>query len=130
VEIAATAPGLFPLGVTLARQGAVLNQNFTVNGESNPALPGEIVQIFGTGAGAVTPEIADGAAATRLTETVVRPQVLFGMQPAEVLYSGMSAQFPGFWQMNVRVPSGASGAMPVFVIQGSRASNGITVAVR
>lgn len=130
VEIAATAPGLFPLGVTLGRQGAVLNQNFTVNGESNPALPGEIVQIFGTGAGAVTPEIADGAAATRLTETVVRPQVLFGMQPAEVLYSGMSAQFPGFWQMNVRVPSGASGAMPVFVIQGSRASNGITVVVR
>ncbi|MBX9602186.1 MAG: hypothetical protein K2X35_14355 [Bryobacteraceae bacterium] len=130
VQIAATAPGLFPLGVTMGRQGAVLNQNFSVNGEWNPALPGEIVQIFGTGAGAVTPEIADGAAAPRLTETVARPQVLFGTQPAEVVYSGMSNQFPGFWQMNVRVPAGASGATPVFVIQGSQASNGITVAVR
>jgi uncharacterized protein (TIGR03437 family) len=45
-----------------------------------------------------------------------------------VLYSGTAA--PGLWQLNVRLPDSVTGQMPLFVIAGNAASNGVTIWVQ
>jgi uncharacterized protein (TIGR03437 family) len=74
------------------------------------------VQIFATGYGP-----PDGS---------VSVQVFFGDSPANVLFSGPLARFPGLWQINAQVPNTAAGQVPLFVIEGSLASNAVTIYVR
>lgn len=53
VGLAQMAPAIFP--------GAVLNQDYSVNSASNPALPGSVIQIFATGlsgSGEITARVA------------------------------------------------------------------------
>ena len=71
-----------------------------------------MIQIFATGAGAGP------------------PRVFLATENAEVVYSGLSAEFPGLWQINVRVPDAPSIAkqVPVFVIgDDGSVSNGVTI---
>lgn len=114
VLVVPSSPGLFSLDPqSLSRPGAVLNQDNSINGRSTRARRGEVVQIFGTGLG--------------VGES--RPVVYLGTEPAEVLFSGISAQFPGLWQINARVPDPAvlTGEVPVFVTLGGASSNAVTV---
>lgn len=63
--------------------------------------------------------------ATGLTGVV---RVLIGTEEATVLDSAFVPGFAGLWQIDVRVPDGASigGQMPVVVVDGSNASNAVT----
>jgi uncharacterized protein (TIGR03437 family) len=117
VSITASAPGLFILNPADPSQpGAVENQDYSVNSATNPAQGGSVVQIFATGYGPL-----DGSAPA---------QVFFGDSPANILFSGPLAQFPGLWQINAQVPNTAAGQVPLFVIEGSLASNAVTIYVR
>jgi uncharacterized protein (TIGR03437 family) len=65
VPLAPAAPGIFTLDSTGAGQAAVLNQDYSVNGPSQPATRGTVIQIFATGIpvrGAVTGGITPTAA--------------------------------------------------------------------
>ena len=57
VKVVAAAPAIFPLG---NGQGAILNQDYSVNGPKNPAAPGSYIYIFGTGQGQTKPAGVDG----------------------------------------------------------------------
>ena len=54
LDVAATGPGIFSLNQSSMGQGAILNQDFSVNGPNNPEAPGRAVQIFLTDAGKLT----------------------------------------------------------------------------
>jgi uncharacterized protein (TIGR03437 family) len=91
-----------------------------------------VIQIFATGAGPLDRAIADGAPPSdgALPQTVTLPRAFVAAESALVTYSGMSPQFPGLWQINVRLPDAPSVAkqVPVFVIgDGSAVSNAVTV---
>jgi uncharacterized protein (TIGR03437 family) len=90
--------------------------------------------ILGTGLGAVTPAIADGAsAADGLRTTNTTPEVLIGGVPARVLFSGLSPQFVGVNQINVVVPQGTTtgDAVPLQIrIGGITTSDKVTIAVQ
>jgi len=117
--ITTTGPGLFVLqSLDPSQPGAVLNQDSTVNGASNPAAASSILQIFATGHG---PLDASQSAAVR---------VVAGGQAAQVLYSGEVAGVPGLWQINAQLPAGLTGQLPVYAIAGNTASNGVTVWVK
>lgn len=60
LDVAATGPGIFSLNQSGMGQGAILNQDFTVNGPNNPEAPGRAVQIFLTGTGQTDPAGIDG----------------------------------------------------------------------
>src|ERR1035437_2447728 len=60
VPVVAVAPGIFAMDSSGAGQGAILNQDGSLNGPENPASSGEVVVLFGTGAGLVNPPAADG----------------------------------------------------------------------
>jgi len=109
--VTATGLGLFALSGDPSQPGAVLNQDFTINGAGNPASQGSVVQIFGTGFAQST-------------------QVLFGDTPAPVAYSGLVAGVPGLWQINATVPAGIAGQIPVYAVAGNTASNAVTVWVK
>ena len=94
-----TAPGLF----------AVLNQDSKPNSATNPAKRGQVLQIYATGQGEVSPAVEDGAApaADKLSVTAATPTVAIGGKPAKVQFSGLAPDFVGVWQLNVVVPDDA-----------------------
>lgn len=99
---------LFSLAPDPSQPGAVLNQDFSINGATSPAAQGSVVQIYGTGYAEST-------------------QVLFGDIPAKVLYSAPVAGAPGLWQVNAMAPLGLTGQLPVYTISGNTVGNAVTV---
>jgi uncharacterized protein (TIGR03437 family) len=123
------SPGLFIANLLdTSRPIAAVDQNSAPIGTAGVSA-GSIIQIFGTGQGAGSSAIADGTAGA--VQTLAQPQIFFGTEQAEVVYSGYPGIFPGMWQANVRVPVSAavSGQVPLFVAIGGAASNGVTVQV-
>jgi uncharacterized protein (TIGR03437 family) len=129
-QLALSAPGIFTLA---ENQGAILNQDYSVNDPGLPAKLGSTVMIYATGAGAVSPPVAAGNAAPiglTLSITAQNPTVTIGGISAHVAFSGLAPGFAGLWQINVVVPANAPAGddIPVQVTFGS-ASNTVTMAI-
>jgi uncharacterized protein (TIGR03437 family) len=108
VPLAATAPGIFSLTQNGLGDGAVLHANYTVVNANSPALPGEVVQVFLSGMGAVTPSVIEGAAApsTGQLATVTAPTaVTIGGQTAQISFNGLTPLLASLYQLNVKVPT-------------------------
>jgi uncharacterized protein (TIGR03437 family) len=79
---------------------------------SSPAQPGETVQVFMTGLGNVTPEVADGVGAPSnpLSNTVEAVTVFLDdgvdFVPTVVSFAGLAPGFAGLYQVNFAVPDG------------------------
>ena len=83
-----------------------------------------MVSLFGTGEGAVSPALPDGALviSTPFSAPVASPiNVTIGGQKADILYAGSAPSLPaGVFQLNVRIPTGlAPGEAPILVTLGS-----------
>jgi uncharacterized protein (TIGR03437 family) len=116
--ITAAGPGIFVVGADPSQPGAIENQDGSVNGSSNPAKAGSVVQIFATGAG--QPDSSGNAPVS----------VYFGDIPAQVQASVVLTQYPGLWQINAVVPAGVTGQVPLHVGAQNVASNGVTLYVQ
>lgn len=138
-QVVATAPAIFSLAESGSGQGAILNQNGSVNGSSNPAARGSIIQIFGTGEGQLVPAQQTGCftgSTLPLPAPVATPiTVTIGGQPATpITYAGEAPTLVcGVIQINATVPANiATGNQPVVLTIGNN-TNGqqsITVAVQ
>ncbi len=106
VQIAAAAPAIFSLDQSGAGQGAILNEDGTVNGPDNPARPGSIIVIFGTGGGLLDPPGEDGRLATAPFGQTVFPVTFRADRiEGEVLYAGEAPGLvSGVLQVNARLP--------------------------
>jgi uncharacterized protein (TIGR03437 family) len=134
VRIMRAAPGIFVIDSSLKPGlGAILNQDSSLNGSSNRAKRGELIQIFATGPGRLSQDIADGAAApsSPLVTTVSTPQVYIGGVEAKVQFSGMAPGFAGLWQVNAYVPNQSflSGRVPVQIYIDGVDSNEVSLFV-
>ena len=103
VSITQTQPGIF--FDTQTGFGAILNADGTPVTQRTPG-PGDFLQIFATGLGAVEPGGRTGiaASASPLSVTTVSPQVLIGGREASVVFSGLAPFFAGLYQINVQIP--------------------------
>jgi uncharacterized protein (TIGR03437 family) len=118
-SITPTGPGIFVANPADPSQpGAVENQDFSANSPANSANAGSVLQIFATGYGDLD---SSGTAPV---------QVFFSDTSAAVLFSGPLKQYPGLWQINARIPTGVTGQVPIFLVAGGLASNGVTVSVQ
>lgn len=135
VPIAPSAFGISTADASGSGQGAIFNQDGSLNSHSNPAAPGSIVTLFGTGEGATTPALPDGALeiSTPYSTTQAPVKVTFGGQTAQIQYAGAAPFLPtGVFQINATIPSGvAPGDVPISVsIVGISTTRTVTVAVR
>jgi uncharacterized protein (TIGR03437 family) len=108
--VSAQNPGLFTSSGTGMGQLAALNQDGTINGPSNPAHPGQIVTVFATGLGAMTPQPIDGSRPPQPVDKPVAPaQVLVSGNPAQIDYSGNAPDLvQGVVQINFLLPADLS----------------------
>src|SRR5262245_56358440 len=60
VPIVDVAPGIFTIDASGLGQGAIVNQDGTVNSATNPAVPGSFVSVYATGEGQTDPAGVDG----------------------------------------------------------------------
>ncbi|SRR6266699_1663967 len=84
---------------------------------TSPAVAGEVLAMY-------TSSLIEGA--------VIPPQVVIGGRLAEVLYFGDAPGYPGYNQVNFRVPSGIApgSTVPVRLSYVGRTSNAVTIAVQ
>jgi len=135
VPAAAAAPGIFSLDASGQGQGAILNQDLSLNGAANPAPSGSIVVLYVTGEGQTEPPGIDGKLAAG---SLPKPRLPVAVQidgiDAEVLYAGAAPTLvAGVMQVNVRLPPGvrSGDAVPVLIKVGEATSSpGVTLAVR
>jgi uncharacterized protein (TIGR03437 family) len=136
LDVVESRPGLFTADSSGKGQGAILNENGSVNSTSNPAAAGSIVVLFGTGEGQTSPGGVDGriAASAPFPRPLLQVGVTICGQTAQVLYAGAAPSLPsGVMQVNARIPAACAGlsSAEVRVSVGSSASpTGVTVAVR
>jgi uncharacterized protein (TIGR03437 family) len=128
-----SSPGIFTIEGTSQGQGKILNQDGSVNGQTNAAAPGSIVSIFATGFGQTTPVGQDGRLIVTDLRTPLLPvSVFIGGTPATVTYAGSAPGFVcGFIQVNAVIPNGLAGTqLPVKLLVGNAVSpDGVTLAV-
>ncbi|MGH9664302.1 MAG: hypothetical protein ACRD9L_07765, partial [Bryobacteraceae bacterium] len=133
LQVTVTSPALFTLDS--AGQGAILNQDTSVNGAQNGAAPGSIVSLYATGAGVMNPASPDGSIIS--TDALPKPaadvSVTIGGLPTTVFYAGAAPDAPsGLLQVNVQIPDGAprGQSVPVILTIGPAASLAVvTVAI-
>jgi len=135
MPVTPAAPSIFSADLSGTGQGAILNQDFTINSENNPASRNSIVVVYATGEGQTDPGGVDGllAAGPVYPKPKAEVQVSIGGRDAEVVYAGAApSQVAGLMQVNVRIPAGTdSGNVPLVIRVGRVASqSGLTVAVR
>jgi len=110
--VVTTSPQLF---------GVVVNQNGSINSPANPAAPGSVVSLYGTGFGVTLPPGPDGAIATSLAWLATPVAVAVGGQITTVPYAGAAPGLVnGVTQINVVIPSGISGdALEIVINSGT-----------
>jgi uncharacterized protein (TIGR03437 family) len=133
LQVAPTSPGVFSIAGSGAGPGAILNsRDETVNSALNPAVRGDWVSIFATGAGVTTPASVDGLLASApLPAPNANVSVTIGGLPCTTNFAGAAPGFvSGLLQINAQVPAGVAPgpAVPVQVNIGS-ASSPLTVTV-
>jgi uncharacterized protein (TIGR03437 family) len=140
VQIAAQAPGVFsfpnsPYAIAINADGSLAAPAGVVPGvATHPAKVGDVLVVYATGLGAVSPAVANGAASLdQLRNTVAMPVVMIGGKQAVVSFSGLTPQFPGINQLNVAVPQGTASGSSVplqIVLGGITTSATVVIAVQ
>lgn len=128
-------PGIFSLDGNGIGPGAILNQDYAINGSGNRASAGSVVQIFCNGGGVTNPASADASITTGTPALVAQPVVVtIGGIPAQVTYAGGApGAVAGLTQINAMVPNGvASGPVVPITVQigGTPAQAGVTVSIQ
>jgi len=86
---------------------------------SNPAQPGEPVSVFVSGLGDTYPAGTNGAAPTRLSNTVRTISAWVGGFPATVTFAGLAPALSGVYQLNLTIPLAAPAGDNVLEIFGT-----------
>lgn len=128
-----TASGNNPLAAVDAVTGEFFGPLTLFEGRAKPARPGDLVTLYLTGLGAVTPAVAPGSIATGASIVRGNLELKIAGQVVPVLYAGFS---PGslIYQINFRVPTGlpASNQPVVVTVDGVATPPGayLTLALR
>jgi uncharacterized protein (TIGR03437 family) len=139
LRVVDVSPAIFTQNSSGTGQGAILNENGTINSAGNPEAVGKVVQIFGTGEGLTSPRSVTGSISPSrlpLPTPVLPVTVTIGGIPvpaADIFYAGEApGGVAGLIQINARIPDGVgSGAQRVFfTIGGSPSQGNVTVSVR
>ena len=117
IPIAPYLPAMFTYGSQLA---IAQDQHYQLVTANNPAQPGQYIILYANGLGAVEHPPASGEATPGqpLASTLTKPTVTIGGVAAQVLFSGLTPDSIGLYQIDVVVPPNAPpGLQPVVIAQ-------------
>ncbi len=138
VNVVAASPSVFTADASGSGPAAALlypaaGGGGTLNNSANPASAGDVIALYASGLGAMSPTVADGTVlAAPLPTLAASVRVTIGGQDAKVLYAGPApALIAGMTQINVQVPANLPpGPAQVLVIANNNPSQpGVTVAL-
>lgn len=136
-NVTTTAPGIYTQNSSGTGPGAILNQDYSINGPTKPAATGSVVAVYMTGEGATNTTPPDGAIApangTGLYKPLLPVTATVGGIPATVQYYGTAPGIVyGVMQVNLTIPAGVnSGPQPIVITVGTTSTQaGVTVAVQ
>jgi uncharacterized protein (TIGR03437 family) len=118
IPMYSVAPGAFECSISVdgkAHYACAVNQDGTVNDATHPALRGQFVTLYMTGQGNIPGGPPDGVPTTQPINAQYPVTVLLNgfdvnsptygeSSDQHILYSGID-QFPGMWQINVKIPT-------------------------
>jgi uncharacterized protein (TIGR03437 family) len=132
LPLSAYAPGIFEYSAAGVNYAAARDENFALITTSNPARAGHTIQIYCNGLGPVSnqPASGDPASGTQLSYTNATVTATIGGKDAPVSFSGLTPTTVGLYQVNVTVPSGMGGVLPVTVNVGGVTSVESKIAVQ
>jgi len=133
--VADAAPAIFSIDGSGSGQGAILDQDTSVNSDLNPADRGSIVVLYASGAGQMVPTATDGAiTGTDPARPLAQVSVLVDGQITEVVYAGAAPGLvAGALQVNIRLPQQVrtGSAIGILLKVGRFTSQpGVTMAIR
>jgi uncharacterized protein (TIGR03437 family) len=131
VPVDGLAPGLFSTGQNGKGEAAALHTDgVTPITPQKPAKPNEVIVLFGTGLGLLTPALPTGEPAKN-NSTAVLPAVTVDGKNADVQFTGAAPGFVGLNQVNIKIPPGTRSApdIPIALSIGDKQSNTVTIAV-
>ena len=143
ITINAVAPGLlappnFSVGgvqyaVAQFGDGTYVLPTGAISGlTSRPAVPGDIIVIYGVGFGPVTPDIPAGQLVQFSNTLAYSFQAFIGGVAAQAVYDGLAPSYTGLYQLNITVPNvAAGGAMPLtFTVDGVNGTQMLSIAMQ
>jgi uncharacterized protein (TIGR03437 family) len=127
-----TSPAIFSLNGRGAGQGAVLNQDGTINSPTNPAERGSYISIYANGLAAWNPAMGDGLVVTSIINRSGAASLQIGAVNVFPNYVGKSpGQVTALWQINALVPANLGvGSFLNLRIASSGPTQRVTVAVK
>ncbi len=131
-------PGLFTADSSGGGQGAILNHDMSYNSSMNPEAVGNVIVLYGGGAGQTNPPGRDGAlggVGGPLSKFTLPLKVFIdGIEATDIPYAGAAPDLvEGMFQINVRIPDGVRHGMdvPILVqIEDKQTQPGVTVAIK
>jgi uncharacterized protein (TIGR03437 family) len=128
LSVQQTGPGLFTTG----GRAIVQNSDGSLNSDSKPARPGDVVVVYLTGGGAVNPSgtlvtgslSPNGASPVNAAYTVT-----IGGSQVQASYLGLTPGFVGLYQLNFTVPNLPPGRYPIVVTAGGVSSNAPLISI-
>ena len=141
LNMARVSPGLFSTNQQGSGQGAIrIAGGATIAApmgafpESRPVKAGDVIEIYCTGLGSVSPNGITGGAASamNLQTTISQPSVTIGGKTGIVLFSGLAPGVAGLYQVDVQIPQGVTpgDAVPLVLTILGVQSNTVTIAVQ
>jgi uncharacterized protein (TIGR03437 family) len=138
ISVQADAGGVFTSNSTGTGAGIVVavhgDGSYNLVNAMAPASVGDVLVIYATGLGDVSPRVIAGAIPPSSPPAQVADPVTatIGGVPAVPDFAGLTPGFPGLYQINVTVPGGVTpgDSVPLVLIQGGLSSQAVTIAVR
>lgn len=129
VAVTPRTPRLLTTAMTGNGDAILVHADFTLVTLEHPARAGEVVVLFLTGLGAVSPAIAsgqmanDGSPGKPLNQVTATVSVTVNQVPGTVFFAGLAPGFAGLYQVNFKVPETVDpGVLAISVEMGSQAS--------
>jgi uncharacterized protein (TIGR03437 family) len=133
VPVVPTTPALFTADSSGQGQALANNADGSNNSSSNPASVGDVIALYATGVGPLSPAVPDGTVLFPPLPNTALPVSVFigGKQAIAHSATGVANTVAGSVQIYVEVPAGVSGASVPVVIQagGVSSPSGVTIAV-
>jgi uncharacterized protein (TIGR03437 family) len=132
VNVATVAPGIFTYTADGKGAGAITHVDGSAVTTQSPAQPGELVILYATGLGPVTPAVPTGALPSGTSSTVSQVMLNIGGIGVVPDFAGLAGCCVGLNQINARVPVGVTrgNAVPVVLSISGKSSNTATIAVQ